>query len=111
SRQVRKSAVASNFIADFRTFGLHSVRKLFTGLASAAFIAWKLTVSNAIANAATIAPPKIHQLILTLYGKSFNQSFIAHQATGKAINAAITTSTRKFFDNSPTILNTFAHTT
>jgi hypothetical protein len=63
----------------------YSVRNDFTGLANAAFIAWKLTVSNAIVNAANIAIPNTHQLMLTLYGKSFNQLFIAHHAMGKAI--------------------------
>ncbi len=45
---------------------IHSVLKLSTGFAIAAFIAWKLTVSNAINIAATPAIKNIHQLILIL---------------------------------------------
>ena len=41
----------------------HSERKLFTGLAIAALIAWKLTVKKAISKAETPAAAKIHQLI------------------------------------------------
>ncbi len=40
----------------------HSVRRLFTGFAIAAFIAWKLIVPKAIATAERPATPKIHQL-------------------------------------------------
>ena len=40
----------------------YSLLKLSTGLAIAAFIAWKLTVSNAIINAPTPATTKTHQL-------------------------------------------------
>ena len=40
----------------------HSVRKLFTGLAMAALIAWKLTVINAINVVDEPAKIKIHQL-------------------------------------------------
>ena len=38
----------------------YSVLKLFTGLATAAFIAWKLTVNTVIINAPTPATAKIH---------------------------------------------------
>jgi len=38
----------------------YSVRKLFTGLASAAFIAWKLIVINAITAARMPAVKNIH---------------------------------------------------
>jgi len=40
---------------------LYSVLKLFTGFAMAAFMAWKLTVINAINNAANAAIPNTHQ--------------------------------------------------
>jgi hypothetical protein len=45
----------------------YSVLKLFTGFAIAAFIAWKLTVINAIRTAAMPAIKNIHQLISILY--------------------------------------------
>ena len=41
----------------------YSVLKLFTGFATAAFIAWKLTVIKAIRIAEIPAAKKIHQLI------------------------------------------------
>ena len=41
----------------------YSERRLFTGLAKAALIAWKLTVINAIIRAAIPATTNIHQLI------------------------------------------------
>ncbi len=45
----------------------YSVLKLFTGFATAAFIAWKLTVANAIKIASTPAAINIHQEISTRY--------------------------------------------
>ena len=42
---------------------IHSVLKLFTGFAIAAFIAWKLIVINAIANATIVVIAKTIQLI------------------------------------------------
>ena len=42
----------------------YSVLKLFTGFAIAAFIAWKLTVINAINTATNPANTNTHQLIL-----------------------------------------------
>lgn len=39
----------------------HSLLKLFTGLAIAAFIAWKLTVASATNNASIPASTKTHQ--------------------------------------------------
>jgi hypothetical protein len=42
---------------------LYSVLKLFTGFAIAAFIAWKLTVNNAIPIASSPEIANIHQLI------------------------------------------------
>lgn len=44
----------------------YSVLKLFTGFATAAFIAWKLTVSNAISKADKPVTMNIHQLIFVL---------------------------------------------
>ena len=46
---------------------LHSVLKLFTGFAIAAFIAWKLTVINVIAIATATTKTKIPVPILVLY--------------------------------------------
>ena len=45
----------------------HSVRNDFTGLAMAAFIAWKLTVINEMMTDKKPANAKTHQLILTRY--------------------------------------------
>ena len=45
-------------------FDFYSVLKLFTGLAVAALIAWKLIVINAIATATSTAAKNIHQLML-----------------------------------------------
>jgi len=44
----------------------YSVRNDFTGLATAAFIAWRPTVSKAIINTPTPAKANIHQLIFIL---------------------------------------------
>ena len=44
----------------------HSVRKLLTGLANAAFIAWKLTVINVITNAPRPDIIKIQNEIVVL---------------------------------------------
>src|SRR5688572_10583037 len=86
----------------------HSVLKLFTGLAIAAFIAWKLIVSSAIKTAKHPAAKNTHQLILMWYAKSCSQLFIAHHATGKATRADIITSFRKSLDSIETILVTLA---
>ena len=45
----------------------YSVLKLFTGFATAAFIAWKLTVSNVITIATSITTTKTSILIFVLY--------------------------------------------
>ena len=45
----------------------HSVLKLFTGFAIAAFIAWKLTVNKVITNAPAHAAAKIHHDNATRY--------------------------------------------
>lgn len=44
-------------------YTFYSVRKLLTGFAKAAFIAWKLTVSDAINKAKTPANTKTHHPI------------------------------------------------
>ena len=46
----------------------YSVRNDFTGLATAALIAWKLTVINAINTTNIPAPANIHQLKVMRYG-------------------------------------------
>jgi len=43
--------------------GLYSALKLFTGFASAALTAWKLTVASAITTAIKTTNPNIHQLM------------------------------------------------
>ena len=45
----------------------YSVRKLFTGFAIAAFIAWKLIVANAITIAASPPAANNHKLMLMRY--------------------------------------------
>ena len=45
----------------------HSVLKLFTGFATAAFIAWKLIVIKVMSMADMPAAKNIHQLISILY--------------------------------------------
>jgi hypothetical protein len=45
----------------------HSVFKLFTGLAIAALIDWKLTVANVINTEHATVPPKIHHDIWVRY--------------------------------------------
>ena len=62
-------------------------------------------------NAAIIAMPKIHQFIVILYGKSFNQLFIAHQPIGNAIREATRTSATKFRESNPTMWNALAPNT
>ena len=52
----------------YRSFKIdYSVLKLFTGLATAALIAWKLTVINEMMIDKKPASANTHQLILTLY--------------------------------------------
>ena len=52
----------------YSTLIIHSVRKLFTGFAIAAFIAWKLTVINAINITNIPAEVNNHQLREMRYG-------------------------------------------
>ena len=84
---------------------------ILPGLANAALIAWKLTVINAITNAAAAATANIHQLIVMRYGKSCNHLFIAHQATGNAITDAIRIRITNLFESKPMILNMVAPNT
>src|SRR5687768_2198487 len=89
----------------FLTFLLlnYSVLKLFTGLAIAAFIAWKLIVNNAINNAIAPAAANTHQLILILYAKSSSHLFINHQDRGTAMNTDIIIRMMKFLASIKTI--------
>src|SRR6188474_2067770 len=86
----------------------HSVLKDFTGLAIAAFIAWKLTVNNAISKVHRPAIRNTVQLILILYAKSSSHLFIHHHAIGKAMKAATNVSFKKSFDNKVTTFGTEA---
>ena len=78
---------------------VYSVRKLFTGLAIAALIAWKLIVTNATVIATIEVIRNTSQLIFVLYANSCNQVFIIYQASGEAIRIEIPTSFRKSLDN------------
>src|SRR6476660_7749037 len=89
----------------------YSVLKLFTGFDIAAFIALKLTVTNATRRAATPAIKNTHQLIEILYSKFCSHLFIAHHATGNATRADIIMSFKKSLDNMLTIALTDAPST
>jgi len=97
------------FTFDFR-FSIfdfsYSVLKLFTGLATAALMAWKLTVNNAISKAAIPATANTHQLILILYAKSCNQLLITNQDIAQAMTIDIPTSFKKLPDNNVARLKT-----
>ena len=56
----RQETVYFQLINSFEVQQFHSVRKLFTGVAIAAFIAWKLTVTNAINMAIIPASTNTH---------------------------------------------------
>jgi hypothetical protein len=92
------SVVKKNY-SDFR---------LFTGLAIAAFIAWKLMVNKATNMANRQATKKIHQLMPILYVKSCSQLCISIQVIGAAIKKEISTSIKKSRDNRLTITPTDA---
>src|SRR5687767_7540713 len=77
----------------------HSVRNDFTGLATAALMAWKLTVTNAMNSAAAPANTNTHQLTLTLCAKSCNRLSITNHAIGDATITAIATSLIKSFES------------
>ena len=63
---ILKAAALKSPMGGFRG-PLYSVLKLFTGLANAALILWKLMVSNAMMMAANPEIKKIHQLIVIRY--------------------------------------------
>src|SRR5687768_18236676 len=84
----------------------YSVLKLFTGLASAAFIAWKLTVINAINMAAVPAITNAVQPICILNAKSCNHLFTPQYANGAAIAIEMQTMIKKSFVSNDTILET-----
>src|SRR5687768_18508696 len=69
----------------------HSVRRLLTGLAIAAFTAWKLMVIIAIMMEARATKTNVSQLMETRYSKSCNHLFMMYQLTGIAIVIAIKT--------------------
>ena len=58
---------------------LHSVLRLLTGFAKAAFTAWKLMVIMAINIAAKPTKIKVCQLIDMRYSKSINHLFMMYQ--------------------------------
>src|ERR1700741_4963033 len=89
----------------------YSALKLFTGLAIATFIAWKLTVINAISRAAMAAIKYIHQLISVLYAKSCSHLVIAQYDNGKAIKQAINTSFKNSLESILETCITLAPTT
>ncbi|MEJ7829990.1 MAG: hypothetical protein WKF91_17405 [Segetibacter sp.] len=89
-------AIVSRFV--------YSVLKLLTGLAIAAFIAWKLTVITAISKASNPAVANTHQEIFILYAKPSSHLLIAHHAIGVAITIATHTSFIKSLDNNCTML-------
>ena len=81
------------------SFFIHSVRNDFTGFAIAAFIAWKLTVINAISIVIIPAAKNIHPLIFMRNAKSCSHLFAAHHATGDAIRIAMATSFINSFES------------
>src|SRR5512140_2558775 len=90
---------------------IYSVLKLLTGLAKAAFIAWKLIVNKATRAADNAAAAKTHQLRLILYSKFFSHTCMPHHATGNASRDAINTSFKKSFDSMATIFPALAPNT
>ena len=89
----------------------HSARKDSTGLAIAAFIAWKLTVNKAINNAINPATKNTHQWILILYANPCNHLCIPQYAIGEAMTRAIKTNLIKSLDSKAVILETDAPST
>ena len=89
----------------------HSVLKLFTGLATAAFIAWKLMVNRAILKAMDAVITNTIQPIFVRYAKSCNHLFMANHAIGEAMTIAMSTSFRNSLDNNVTILEMLAPST
>jgi len=79
--------------------GAYSVLKLFTGFMIAALIAWKLTVTKAVSNAAKPAATKIHQLMFMRYAKSCSHLCMKYQAAGAAITNEMATNLIKSFES------------
>src|SRR5690242_7959558 len=77
----------------------------------AALIAWKLTVINAISNAAKPETTNTHHSILIRYAKSCSHVFITYHATGTAMIAEIKTSFKKSVDSIAVISDTLAPST
>src|SRR5664279_2915142 len=73
------------YVSPFTSHISYSVLKLFTGFAIAAFIAWKLTVINAMMIEAIPPIRNSHQLISILNVKFCNHRFIKYHANGVAI--------------------------
>ena len=67
--------------------------------AVAAFIAWMLTVTNAINKAILPANKNIHQFKFILYAKPSSHLFMKKYPTGHAITLAISTDIKNSFDN------------
>ena len=80
---------------------VYSDRNELTGLTMAAFIAWKLIVNRATADAEIPAIANTLQPIGTRYSKFSSQLFIAHHARGVAITNASRNKIRKSFYINP----------
>lgn len=87
---------------------VQSARKLFTGLAIAAFMVCTLKVISAITSKPKPHNANTHQLMVILYANPSSHLYIIHHATGVAITKAINTSCTKSFDKIEMILVTVA---
>lgn len=87
---------------------IYSIRKLFTGLAKAAFIICALIVSNTIKVIKNPAIAKSHQFILVRSAKFCNHLFMLRNASGVVMIKANNTSNRKSLDTSAIICKTDA---
>lgn len=76
----------------------HSVRKLFTGLAVAALIVFKLTTTNVSNNTITPTMANNQMLMLTRYVYLSSQLFMNHHVNGTAMTKAMATSFKNSFD-------------
>ena len=90
---------------------VYSVLKLFTGFASAAFIAWKLIVIKAINKAAAVVITNTVQLIGIRYAKSCSHLCITNQAIGEATKIETAISFKKSLESKLTMLVTLAPST
>lgn len=77
----------------------HSLLKLLTGFAIAAFIASKLTLANAVMTEAIPPAKNIHQLKWILNAKFCSHLFMKYQATGVEIKNAMVMSHTNSFEN------------